>query len=86
MTTPNVDLFTIERDYYLFLFEDSTSQQTSCVIFYLNESSQLTVNFESPIVSRTVTPEQSNVSVPEPQKGIILAVGVMLLLLRRRHQ
>ena len=86
MTTPNVDLFTIERDYYSFSLEDSTSQQTSCIIFYLNESSRLTVDFEKPIVSRTVTPEQSNVSAPGPQTGIILAVDVMLLLLRRRHQ
>lgn len=83
LTNPNVDLFTIERDYYSFSLEDSTSQQTSRVIFYLNESSQLAVDFESSLVSRTVTPSQSNISVPEPQTGIILAMGAMLLLLRR---
>ncbi|OES24397.1 PEP-CTERM sorting domain-containing protein [Alteromonas macleodii] len=83
LTNPSVDLFTIERDYYSFSLEDSTSQQTSRVIFYLNESSQLAVDFESSLVSRTATPSQSNISVPEPQTGIILAMGAMLLLLRR---
>jgi len=85
LTNPSVDLFTIERDYYSFSLEDSTSQQASRVVFYLNESSQLAVDFESSLVSRTVTPSQSDVSVPEPQTGIILAMGVMLLLLRRRR-
>ena len=84
LTNPSVDLFTIERDYYSFSLEDSTSQQASRVVFYLNESSQLAVDFESSLVSRTVTPSQSDVSVPEPQTGIILAMGVMLLLLRKR--
>ncbi|QGX63899.1 PEP-CTERM sorting domain-containing protein [Alteromonas mediterranea] len=51
----------------------------------MNESLQLAVNFESSLVSRTVTPSQSDVSVPEPQTGIILAMGTMLLLLRRLH-
>ncbi|HAX27286.1 MAG TPA: hypothetical protein DCX94_05085 [Alteromonas macleodii] len=85
LTNPSVDLFTIERDYYSFSLEGSTSQQASRVVFYLNESSQLAVDFESSLVSRTVTPSQSDVSVPEPQTGIILAMGVMLLLLRRRR-
>lgn len=44
------------------------------------------MDFESTLVFRTLTPSQPNVSVPEPQPGIILAVGAMLLILRRRHQ
>ncbi|MBC6987194.1 PEP-CTERM sorting domain-containing protein [Alteromonas sp.] len=45
----------------------------------------MAVDFESSLVSRTVTPSQSNISVPEPQTVIILAMGAMLLLLRRRY-
>ncbi|MBJ2129807.1 PEP-CTERM sorting domain-containing protein [Alteromonas sp. IB21] len=84
-SSSTVDAFSIEKDFYSFSLEDSASLQTSRVVFYLNESSQLAVNFESSLVSRTVTPSQSDVSVPEPQTGIILAMGVMLLLLRRRR-
>lgn len=82
---PREKLFYAYKDFFTFSLEDSASQQTSRVEFYLNENSQLAVNFESSLVSRTVTPVQSNISVPEPQTGIILAMGVMLLLLRRRR-
>ena len=81
---PPEKLFHANKDFFTFSLEDSASLQTSRVVFYLNESSQLAVDFESTLVSRTVTPSQSNISVPEPQTGIILALGVMLLLLRRR--
>ncbi|GFD79510.1 hypothetical protein KUL118_23720 [Tenacibaculum sp. KUL118] len=77
--------FFVEKDFYTFSMEDSASQQASRVVFYLNESSQLAVDCESCLASRTVTPSQSVVSVPESRTGIILAMGAMLILLRRRH-
>jgi hypothetical protein len=83
---PREKLFYANKVFFTFSLEDSVSQQASRVEFYLNESSQLAVNFESSLVSRTVTPSQSDVSVPEPQTGIMLAMTAMLLLLRRRHQ
>ncbi|MFD3390395.1 hypothetical protein [Alteromonas macleodii] len=80
---PREKLFYANKDFFTFSLEDSASQQASRVIFYLNESSQLAVDFENSLVSRTATPSQSNISVPELQTGIILAMGAMLLLLRR---
>ena len=82
---PREKLFYANKDFFTFSLEDSASLQTSRVVFYLNESSQLAVDFESTLVSRTVTPSQSNISVPEPQTGIMLAMTAMQLLLRRRH-
>ncbi|MFZ8201801.1 hypothetical protein [Alteromonas portus] len=48
--------FFVEKDFFTFSLEDSASQQASRVEFYLNEGSQLAVNLESSLVSRTVTP------------------------------
>lgn len=85
LSNPSADSFSVEKDFYKFSLEDNTNQQTARMLFFLNESSQLSVRFESSRVSRTVTPSQPDVSIPEPQTGIILAIGAMLLLLRRRH-
>lgn len=45
LSNPSADSFSVEKDFYKFSLEDNDNQQTARMLFYLNESSQLVVNF-----------------------------------------
>ncbi|WP_334059950.1 hypothetical protein [Alteromonas sp. S005] len=77
-------LFFITKDFYRFTIEDNALKEEGQIVFYLNELSQLAINFESQLVSRTVTATDNDVAVPAPQTSVIFALGAILLLLRRR--
>lgn len=83
-TSAEQDYLNIRKDFFSFILEDNAVREQGSIVFHLNEPSKLAINFESQLVSRTVTATQNDVALPAPQTGAIFAIGAILLWLRRR--